>query len=56
MMTTMTTTTTCSFPVVAVEVEGEGPTVRLLELAQVLGHPSPRGTSKLPGPPTPTVG
>jgi len=42
--TTMTTMTTCLFLVVVAV--GEGPTIRLLELAQVLGQPSPRGTSK----------
>jgi hypothetical protein len=46
-MTTMTTTTTCLFLVVAAE--GEGQTIP--EPAQVLGRPSPRGTSKTLGPP-----
>ena len=46
-MTTMTTTT-CLFLVVAAE--GEGPTIP--EPAQVLGRPSPHGTSKTLGPPT----
>jgi hypothetical protein len=36
--------TTCLSLVVVVV--GEGPTIRLLELAQVLGQPSPHGTSK----------
>ena len=43
-MITMTTMTTCLSLVVVVV--GEGPTIRLLELAQVLGQPSPHGTSK----------
>lgn len=41
---TMTTTTTTRLSLVVAAV-GEGPTTRLLELAQVLGQPSPRGTS-----------
>ena len=46
MMTT--TTTTCLFPVEA----AEGPPIRLPGLAQVLGQPSLRGTSKISAPPT----
>jgi len=44
-MITMTTMTTC-LSLVVVVVVGEVPTIRLLELAQVLGLPSPHGTSK----------
>jgi len=41
MMMTTTTTTCLSLVVVS---EGEGPMIRLLGLAQVLGQPSPHGT------------
>jgi len=43
-MTTMTTTRLILMT--AVEGKGEGPMIRLLELAQVLGQPSPHGTTE----------
>lgn len=44
---TMTMTTMTTFLFLVVVVEGEGPTIRLLELARVLGQPSPHGISEV---------
>lgn len=43
-MMTMTMMTTCLLLIVVVV--GEGPTIRLLELAQVSGQPFPHGISE----------